>query len=254
MRDEGFYPCRMKPATFTMSCLQTVAKNSWFRRIDGYRQIKIAPDDIRSPVKQPWKHNFWWLALCVESDNGTAGPRYNAEAMSVHPSCDSLATVSVRVRVLSLLETTIHGRLPVADQSPFVLYNLGKDRESQVPVEELVVASRKVWRCVGDGSSEVSIIMCIYSEARKEFVASSASRWFFRCGRSNHMSPLWYWMNWNVCYHFATTQQSVFKMSPGSSYANGSGNQTPSSTLVDVMEDVPITMRLHLARLWRRAS
>ena len=112
----------------------------------------------------------------MESDHGTAGPRYNAEAMSVHPSCDSLATVSVRVRVLSLLETTIHGRLPVADQSPFVLYNLGKDRESQVPVEELVVASRMVWRCVGDGSSEVSIITWIYSEAIKEFVASSASR------------------------------------------------------------------------------
>ena len=80
----------------------------------------------------------------MESDHGTAGPRYNAEAMRVHPSCDSLATVSVRVRVLSLLETTIHGRLPVADQSPFVLYNLGKDRESQVPVEELVVARSKV--------------------------------------------------------------------------------------------------------------
>ena len=109
------------------------------------------------------KQYFRWLASRVESDHTAAG-RYIGEVMSVRPSCDSLATVNVRA--LSLPETTIRGRL--ADQTPFELYELDKDREFQVPVEELVVASRKVRRCAVDGS-EFAIISRIDSEERNSW-------------------------------------------------------------------------------------
>ena len=106
--------------------------------------------------------NFRWLASRMESDH-TAG-RYVGEVMSVRPSCDSLATVTVRV--LSLPETTIRGRIP--DQSPFELYELDRTREFQVPVEELVVASRKVRRCA-ERDSEFATISKIYSEERNSW-------------------------------------------------------------------------------------
>jgi histone-lysine N-methyltransferase SETD1 len=64
---------------------------------------------------------------------------------------------------MKLPESTIHGRF--ADQSHLELYELDRMREFQVPVEELVVASRKIRRCSDpDSGSDFVTVSKIYSE------------------------------------------------------------------------------------------
>ncbi|KAI2499345.1 [histone H3]-lysine4 N-trimethyltransferase SETD1 [Fragilaria crotonensis] len=108
------------------------------------------------------EQNFRWLASRMDSDH-TAG-RYVGEVISVRPSSESLATVTVRM--MKLPESTTRGRL--LDQSQLELYELDRTREFQVPVEELVVASRKIRRCA-EQDSDFATVSRIYSEERNSW-------------------------------------------------------------------------------------
>ncbi|KAI2502284.1 [histone H3]-lysine4 N-trimethyltransferase SETD1 [Fragilaria crotonensis] len=68
--------------------------------------------------------------------------------------------------MMKLPESTTRGRL--LDQSQLELYELDRTREFQVPVEELVVASRKIRRCA-EQDSDFATVSRIYSEERNSW-------------------------------------------------------------------------------------